>query len=149
MGPIGHPHWLHHPKFIWWGIQIMNPLSMYFSSVSCWSLSDRPEYLIQHPVLEHPQPLFVLPAVWETRFHTHMKQKAKLNVYGATKDCRSTGSSRSSKLFWSQEITFDVLLSFANTHSKFPKLTEESRRHVVILSCILFVGRQHAVTSFS
>jgi hypothetical protein len=58
MGPIGHPHWLDHPKCIWWGIQIMNPLSVYFSPVFCWFLSDRPDYLSHNPVLEHPQPLF-------------------------------------------------------------------------------------------
>jgi len=36
----------------------------------------RPRYHSQHPNLKHPQPMFLPPC--ETRFHTHIKQHARL-----------------------------------------------------------------------
>jgi len=35
------------------------------------------KYFPQHPILKHPQPMF-LPQMWVTKFHTHTKQQAKL-----------------------------------------------------------------------
>jgi hypothetical protein len=35
-------------------------------------------YIPQHPVLKHPQSIFLLE--WETKFHIHRKQQAKYDV---------------------------------------------------------------------
>jgi len=47
------------------------------------------------------------------------------------------------------DLMKSFFMCYRHTHWKFPKLAEESRRHVLIFPCILFVGHQHAVTLFS
>ena len=46
--------WLHHPKNIWWTVHIMKLIIMKSSPVLIRPLLPR------HPILKHPQPLFLL-----------------------------------------------------------------------------------------
>jgi len=43
---------------IWWKVQIMKLLIMYFSPSSCFFLLHRSTYSLQYPVFKHPQFLF-------------------------------------------------------------------------------------------
>ena len=45
------------PNNIWWGVHIIKLLSTYSSLLACYLVPLRPEYLPQHPVLEHHQPI--------------------------------------------------------------------------------------------
>lgn len=50
------------------------------SSSHCHFVSHRPKYFPQHPIFK--QPAYLPPSMWEAKFHTHMKDKAKsLSVY--------------------------------------------------------------------
>jgi len=53
-----HSFWVDHPNNIWWGVQIMKPFIMGFSTLACYLVPHRPKYSLQHPVLKHPQPMF-------------------------------------------------------------------------------------------
>ena len=46
----------YHPNNIWWGIQIIKLLIMYFSPFHYYSYTITPP---QHPILKHPQPTFL------------------------------------------------------------------------------------------
>jgi hypothetical protein len=50
-----HSAWFHYPNNIWWRVQIMELSIMKLFSASCHFTPVRWIYLIQHPVLEHPQ----------------------------------------------------------------------------------------------
>ena len=50
--------WLHHPKNVWWAVQITKPLIMKSSSVPRYLVPLRPR-LPRHPVLENPQLTFL------------------------------------------------------------------------------------------
>jgi hypothetical protein len=59
-----HPPWRDHPNNIWWSIQVMKLLIM----LSC------PGSPPPQPVPPSQTPsLCVLPLMWETKFHTHIK----------------------------------------------------------------------------
>jgi len=45
---------------IWWGVQIIKLLIMYFFPLPCYPVPLRPKYSLQHPILIHPQPAFSL-----------------------------------------------------------------------------------------
>jgi hypothetical protein len=55
--PISPP-WFDHPNNILWRVQIMNHLSMKFSSAFCHFIPVRSKYSPQHPFLKHPQSVF-------------------------------------------------------------------------------------------
>ena len=68
--------WFDHLNNIWWGIRIIKLLIMSYSSLPCFLVSFKPNYLPQHPVLKHSHP--TLLTKYERQFHTHTKQQAKL-----------------------------------------------------------------------
>jgi len=46
---------------IWWGLQIIKLLIMYFPPLPCYLIPRRPKFSPQHPILKHPhceQPIF-------------------------------------------------------------------------------------------
>jgi hypothetical protein len=62
---------------IWWGVQIMQLLSMQLPPIFCHFITLRPKYLPQNPILKHPQPVFLPECERSSYTHTHIKQ-AKL-----------------------------------------------------------------------
>jgi hypothetical protein len=54
-----HSSLFDHPNNIWWGVQIIKLLIMYFSSLPCYLVPLRPKYFPQHPILKDPQPTFM------------------------------------------------------------------------------------------
>jgi len=56
-----------HPNRVWWGVRTTLLLIMRFSQNN---------YLRHHPLLEQLQ--FIFPLMQDTKFHAHIKQKAKL-----------------------------------------------------------------------
>jgi hypothetical protein len=64
-----HPPWFSHPNNIWWSIYVMKLFIMQSSPASSHFLPLRSKYFLQHTVLKHSH--YVLPLVWETKFHTH------------------------------------------------------------------------------
>jgi hypothetical protein len=54
-----HPPWLNHSNYIWGGVQFMKLLIMQLSPISCHLISLRTRYFPQHPVLRHPQSMFL------------------------------------------------------------------------------------------
>ena len=70
--PTHYSSLFNQPDNVCWEIQIMKLICMQFPPVSCYLLPLRHKYLPEHPVLQHPQPLFLL---WcsGTKFHTHIK----------------------------------------------------------------------------
>jgi hypothetical protein len=65
-----------HPSNIWWGVQIIKPLDYQFSTIQCHFLPCRPKYLPEH--YSQTPSIYILSSVGETKFHTHIKQGAKL-----------------------------------------------------------------------
>jgi hypothetical protein len=55
-----HPPLSDHPNYIWWSAQVMKFLIMQSSPASRHFLSLRSKYSLQHPVLRHPQYMFLL-----------------------------------------------------------------------------------------
>jgi hypothetical protein len=53
------PSWLYHSYFIWRGVQFMNLLIIQLPPISRHYISLRSKYSPQHPVLKHPQSLFL------------------------------------------------------------------------------------------
>jgi hypothetical protein len=53
-----HPPWFDHPN-IWWRVQIKKLLIMQSSPASCYFLLFRVKYSLLHPVLKHPQSMFL------------------------------------------------------------------------------------------
>jgi hypothetical protein len=51
--------WFDHPNNIWWLVQIIKFLVMKSSPHPCYLVPLRPKYPPQHPILEHPQPMFL------------------------------------------------------------------------------------------
>ena len=47
------------PNNIWWAVQIIQLLIMYFSPIPCYLVPLRPIYSPQHPILRHPKPTFL------------------------------------------------------------------------------------------
>jgi len=72
-----HSFLFHHTNRIWWTVQIIKLLIMYFSPPLCSLVLLRPKYLPQNPILAHPQS--VSPTIWETKFHTHTKNGQSYN----------------------------------------------------------------------
>ena len=50
---------LYHPNNIGWGIQISQLVIGQLSSLLCYLVPPRPKYSSQHPILKHPQPVFI------------------------------------------------------------------------------------------
>jgi len=48
-----------HPKNIWLAAQIIKFLTMRFSPLPCYLVPLTPKYLPQHPILQHPKPIFL------------------------------------------------------------------------------------------
>jgi len=48
-----------HANSIRWGVHIIKLLVMYFSPVLCYLAPNRPKYRRQHPLLKHPQLVFL------------------------------------------------------------------------------------------
>ena len=48
-----------HPNIIWWAVQIIKLVLMYFCPLPCYSAPLRPKCSTQHPILKHPQPTFL------------------------------------------------------------------------------------------
>jgi hypothetical protein len=63
-------HMPHHVNNILWGVHIIK--------LSCYLIPPRPQYPPQYHVPEHPPSAYVPPSMWETKFHTHTTQQAKL-----------------------------------------------------------------------
>ena len=85
----------------------------------------------------------VLPSVWQTRFHTHLKLQTKLccvfwsshsEVRNETKCSGPDGSSHLPKLFWSQEICCDLC-------AKFPTVSKDLLAVVILWFCPAFCSR--------
>jgi len=83
--PLSHTHYMphpshstrfYHPNYIGWGIEILKPLIMYLSPLTCYLGPPRPKYFPQHPILKHPQPTF-LPHCERPSF-TPTQKRAKL-----------------------------------------------------------------------
>ena len=51
--------WLYHPLNIWWGVQTINLRFMLSSPVPSYLVPLRSSFLPLHPILEHPQPMFL------------------------------------------------------------------------------------------
>jgi hypothetical protein len=51
-----------HPNNIRWGVHIMKFLVMQSSPLPCYLVPLGPKYPPQHPILENPQPAFLLPS---------------------------------------------------------------------------------------
>jgi hypothetical protein len=70
--PISSP-WLDHSNYIWRGVQVMKLLIMQFSPTSRYLVSLRSKYSPQHPVVKHPQCMFlcVVSKPQEKCFHSH------------------------------------------------------------------------------
>jgi len=71
-----HSSWFDQINNIWWGPQVMKLLILQLSPLPCCLVRHSPIHLPQH-IVKDPQTLFLL-LMWETRFHTHTKQQAKL-----------------------------------------------------------------------
>jgi len=50
--------WFDHPNNVWWGVQITRLLITPLYPPSCYLLPLGPNHPPQHPVLEHPRPMF-------------------------------------------------------------------------------------------
>ena len=79
MPHISHSSWFDHPNnSIWWGVQIRKLLFTKSPPVSWYLFSLRPNYLLQHPILQHSA--YVSISMWEIKFHTRIKQLKKGTV---------------------------------------------------------------------
>jgi hypothetical protein len=56
---LSHSPWLDHSKYTWLIVQVMKLLIMQFSPPSRHFISLRSKYSPQHPVLKHPQSMFL------------------------------------------------------------------------------------------
>ena len=65
-----------HLNNIGWVVQMIKFLIVYFSPLPYYLIPLRPKFSPQHPILKHPQLVF-LP-LWVTKFHTHKNEQAKL-----------------------------------------------------------------------
>jgi hypothetical protein len=72
-----YPCWLHHFNYTWQRVQVMKLLIMQFCPTSYHFIRLWSKYSPQHPVLRHPQSMF-LPLMSETMFYTHTEPQAKL-----------------------------------------------------------------------
>jgi hypothetical protein len=65
-----------HPSNTWWGLQIIKLHTVQFSTVFRHFLPYRPKYHPEHCSQTHS--VCVLPSIWQTKFHTHIRQEAEL-----------------------------------------------------------------------
>jgi hypothetical protein len=68
MSNTSHPPRFDHSNNIWWRIRVMELLITYFFPSSCQFLGPS-DLTFETPSIYE----YVLPVVWETRFHTHIK----------------------------------------------------------------------------
>ena len=86
--------WCDHPNNIWWWVQIIKTLIIQSSPLFC--------YLVHHQaqILSSVPSTYVPPWMWETKFHTHSKQQAKLKfcisypLYILVGDCSAKDSAK-------------------------------------------------------
>ena len=57
--PGPHSSRFYHPNSTWWAAQIIKLLTMYFYPLPCYLVSLRLKYSPQHPILKHPQTIFL------------------------------------------------------------------------------------------
>jgi hypothetical protein len=82
-----HPPWFDHFNNICWRVQIMKLLtlqsspSFHYIPTHSLFLSLKSEYFPQHPVLKTPLPIYILPLMRETKFHSHTKQEKLHHTY--------------------------------------------------------------------
>jgi hypothetical protein len=63
MSHPSHYSGFNHPNNIWQAVQFMKRFLIQSLSVSCYLVSFRRKYFSLHPILEHPQPIFLLRCV--------------------------------------------------------------------------------------
>ena len=83
--PLHHIHYMPHPSHssrfyhlhnIGWGVQNIKFLIMKFSPFPCYLVPLRPKYSPQHPILKHPQPMFLPQCQWPS--FTPIQNKGKI-----------------------------------------------------------------------
>jgi hypothetical protein len=77
---VTHPpqsSWSDHLNNIWWGVHSIKFLVMQSSPLPYYLIPLRPRYLPQHPI-SWKSSAYLHPSVRATKFHTHIKQQAKL-----------------------------------------------------------------------
>jgi len=79
-----HSSRLNHPNKIWWGVQIIKLIIMYFSRLPCYLVPLRPKYSLQHPILRHTQPLWPVNG-WHVYVRHMHKLTATPNTYVCSK----------------------------------------------------------------
>jgi hypothetical protein len=77
--PPPHPPWFDYPNNTWWRMQIMKVLIMQFSPSSCYFLPLGANILLS--TLFSSTSIYVLPLMWETKFHTSTKQQVSIVLY--------------------------------------------------------------------
>jgi hypothetical protein len=77
MSRPSYSSWCDRPNNIWWAVEITQLLIMQFPTLPYYLLPLRTIYLPQHPILKHPQPIYIPPSKLKTEFHTRVKQQAK------------------------------------------------------------------------
>ena len=154
-------HTLHSSSFdssniILWRLEIMNLLMVVFF-IPLLPFPFRPRYHSQHPNLKYPQPMFLPPC--ETRFHTHIKQHARLylcvfwSLYFWVANCLADGSGPNGRghhpssfcsCWFLSERNFDMLGLFTNiwTLPHF-QMIYYICLCIVILCCMLFMEQKY------
>jgi hypothetical protein len=74
-----HPPWLDHSNKIWWSVNVAKLLVMQSSPASCHVFTLVQIFLSAY--CSHTPSIFVLPLVWETKFHTYTIQHVKLQCF--------------------------------------------------------------------
>jgi len=72
MSQTSHSTSFDHPNNIWWSVKVVKLIIIQSSPASCHFLPLKSKYSPQMPWI------YVLPLVWETKFHTHTKQQVRL-----------------------------------------------------------------------
>ena len=78
------------PNNIWWAVQIIKLLLMYFSPFPCYFVPLRPKCPPQHPILKHPQPVFLpqcvrssfTPTQNNTQNYSYLYSYLNLYIFG-------------------------------------------------------------------
>jgi hypothetical protein len=71
--------WYYHLNNILSGVPSVKLSIIPFSTVPYYLVPPRPKYLPQHPILRHPQPIFL--SQYETIFHNNIKGYDYISVY--------------------------------------------------------------------